>query len=160
MKKQYYNPDTYTAHESIGYLIRRSRNLITQGLDHLFHETYADQEVSFPQWVVLMCLRDKLASTPAELCQYLCYDSGACTRLIDQMEKRGLVNRSRSTRDRRVIQLHLTDKGHETIKILMETVVGYYNGLLINFSEEEADTLVRLLTKLVGNLSEHRKKGS
>lgn len=160
MKKPYYNVDSYNARGSIGYLIRRSRNLITQRLERLLDETFADQGITFPQWVVLMCLRDKLASTPAELCQYICYDSGALTRLVDQMERRGLVKRSRSTRDRRVIQLGLTDKGHDTIKMMLPTTVGFYNGLLINFKEEEVDTLVKLLTRLVDNLSETRKKGS
>lgn len=160
MKKQYYNVETYQAKESLGYLIRRSRNLITQGLERLFNETFVGEEITFAQWVVLMCLRDGLASTPAELCQYICYDTGAFTRLIDQMEKRGMVTRSRSTRDRRMVQLQLTDKGTDTIARFIGTVVEFYNGLLINFSEEEADTLVRLLTKLVNNLSENRKKGN
>lgn len=160
MKKRYYNVETYHAKGSIGYLIRRSRNLITQGLERLFDETFSGEGITFAQWVVLMCLRDGLASTPAELCQYICYDSGALTRLVDQMEKRGLVKRIRSTRDRRMIQLHLTTKGRDTIAMFLGTVVEFYNGLLINFSEDEADTLVRLLTKLVNNLSENRKKGS
>jgi DNA-binding MarR family transcriptional regulator len=160
MRKPYYRNDNYVVHNSLGYLIRRSRNLISQEVERLLSETSGGQGITLPQWIVLMCLRDQVARTPAELCQNICYDSGAFTRLIDQMEKRDLVRRSRSTRDRRVIELHLTEQGLKTIEMTMGTVVGFFNGLLINFSEEEADTLIKLLSRLVSNLTENRKRGS
>ncbi len=68
--------------------------LITGRIEALFVE----EDVSFVQWVILMNLRDGLRMTSAELCQHLCHDSGALTRVIDQMEERGLIRRKRSTK--------------------------------------------------------------
>ncbi len=83
MEKAYYEADNYQARRSIGYLIRSCSNIITTQLEAAF----AEQDVSFIQFVILMNLRDKMASTAAELCVNVRYDSGAVTRVLDQLEE-------------------------------------------------------------------------
>jgi len=150
MLKNYYNVKGYQSQRSIGYLLRRSGKLITARIEALFTQ----EDVSFVQWVILMNLRDGLCVTAAELCQRLCHDSGALTRIIDQMEKRGLIRRQRSTKDRRRVVLELTGEGRKVTESFLPRVMGLYNGLLSNFTREEADTLINLLTRLIINLSE------
>lgn len=158
MAGQYYKAENYEARKSIGYLIRRSRNLITQGLETIFSENFSAGKITFAQWVVLMCLRDNLAKTPAELCQTMCYDSGALTRLLDQMEDNHLIKRRRSTKDRRVVRLSLTPEGRKTVTVMIKVVAQYYNGLLDNFTAKEVTTFVLLLTRLIDNMSEGQTK--
>ena len=150
MPKQYYKVKGYQSQRSIGYLLRRSGKLITGRIESLFIK----EDVSFVQWVILMNLRDGLYMTAAELCQYLCHDSGALTRVIDQMEERGLIKRQRSTADRRVVTLALTDEGRKVIESFLPRVVNLYNGLLNDFTKEETETLIHLLTRLIVKLSE------
>jgi DNA-binding MarR family transcriptional regulator len=153
MAARYYRPENYEARRSVGYLIRRARNLLTQRVEALFKEKCAREGITFQHWVILMCLRDDLARTPSEISQYICYDSGALTRVIDRMEKRGLLKRKRSSKDRRVVELSLTAEGKKTVEALIAIVVELYNGLLEDFSKAETDMLVSLLTRLVGKLS-------
>jgi len=159
MSKQYYRANDYKARESIGYLLRRGRNLLTQQVEALFKQKFGDESVPYVHWVILMCLRDDLARTPSELSQYICHDSGALTRVLDQMEEHGLITRERSSEDRRVIHLALTPEGHKTVGSLIITVVDYYNELLTGFSHEEIDTLLRLLTRVVDKLDSARSDG-
>jgi DNA-binding MarR family transcriptional regulator len=159
MAGQYYRAETYEARRSIGYLLRRGRSLLTVQVERLFAEKFSDKDVTFAQWVVLMCLRDNLAKTSAEISQYICYDSGALTRLIDQMEERGLLKRKRSVTDRRIIELCLTPLGRKTVKSLIAVVCEFYNELLSDFTRREADTLIHLLSRVVTRLSVNSKKG-
>jgi len=55
-----------------------------------------------------MSVRDGIALNPKDICIQLRHDSGALTRVLDQLESRGLVLRQRSAEDRRAIELHLT----------------------------------------------------
>ena len=80
------------------------------------------------------------------------HDSGALTRLIDQLEARALVQRERSREDRREVQLRLTDAGRETIAALLPKVVEKLNFALRDFSRAEAAELNRLLNKLIASL--------
>jgi DNA-binding MarR family transcriptional regulator len=56
-------------------------------------------------------LRRSRASTVAELARELNTDPGAMTRLLDRLECKGLCRRSRSTDDRRVVNIELTPEG-------------------------------------------------
>ena len=152
MPKQYYKVESYHSRKSIGYLMRRGRNLITAQVQDIFRQKPGLDGVSFVHWVVLMCLRDDLANTLTEISQYVCYDAGALTRVIDQMEERGLLKRKRSGKDRRVVELKLTREGRKVVESLIFIVVDYYNDLLRDFTHEEVNILLQLLTRLVGKL--------
>jgi DNA-binding MarR family transcriptional regulator len=145
----FYTPETYTVRGSIGYLIRRARNLMTARVEREFDA----KQVTFVQWIILMHLRDGLASTAAELSRDMCHDSGALTRVIDNLEQRGLIERRRAVIDRRVVELTLTDAGLATVNALVPTVVGLLNGSLAGFTHEEAADFTRLLKKFIDNIS-------
>ena len=150
MNEPYYSADTYRARSSIGYLIRRAHNLLMPRVEAAF----AEHEVTFTQWVIMMYLRDGLASTAAGICRDIFHDSGALTRAIDQIEQRGFIERRRSTQDRRTVELTLTPEGVRIVESLIPLVVGCLNRALAGFTHGEIDTLSRLLTKLVaGNSS-------
>ena len=155
MALDYYNSKTYEARRSIGYLIRSSSNMITTQMEAAF----VDSDVNFIQFVVLMHLRDKLAKTAAELCSNLRYDSGALTRVIDQLENNKFLKRVRSTDDRRVVELLLTAKGVKTAEALLPVVYEKYNSWLDEFSPKEADQLIELLIKLRGKICQGKRAG-
>jgi DNA-binding MarR family transcriptional regulator len=159
MLKQYYRQQDYQARKSIGYLLRRGRNMLTSQVETLFKEKLGPGGIPYVQWVILMCLRDSLARTPSELSQYICHDSGALTRVLDQMEERGIITRERSHEDRRVVDLALTPEGIRTVESHIGIIVDYYNELLADFSREEVDTLLRLLTRVVDKLDSTRSGG-
>jgi DNA-binding MarR family transcriptional regulator len=140
-----YDPKTYKARDSVGYLVRRAGNLMTTKVEAAF----ADHEITFAQWLVLMKLRDGLATTAAEIARDMCHDSGALTRVIDQLAQRGLIERERGLEDRRTIRLSLTEAGLRRVNSLVPTVVGLLNLALADFTHEEAATLNRLLNKLI-----------
>jgi DNA-binding MarR family transcriptional regulator len=145
----FYNAKTYKARDSVGYLVRRAGNLMTTRVEAAF----ADHEITFAQWLVLMKLRDGLATTAAEIARDMCHDSGALTRVIDQLAQRGLIERTRGQEDRRTIALALTKEGLRTVNALVPMVVGLLNTALAGFTNEEAATLTLLLKKLIDGVT-------
>lgn len=150
MPKQHYRPETFRARDSIGYLIKRSQRLMQDRIEGLF----ADQGFTLQQWVVMMHIRDGLALTVADLCRELHHDSGAMTRLIDQLEERQLIERRRNPQDRRVIELSLTPTGNDVIAKLIHVVTDGLNVLLDDFTRDEVKLLKSLLRKLIGRLEQ------
>ncbi|HEY1629855.1 MAG TPA: MarR family transcriptional regulator [Rhizomicrobium sp.] len=150
MKKTHYTQKNFECRRSLGYLIRRLHNLVIPNAESLF----ADADITFSQWVVLVSLRDGLASTAAEVARHMDHDAGAITRLIDQMEKRGLVARRRSTKDRRVIHLEITPAGKALATSLTPRLIEFWNTTLTGFTQAEFETLLSLLTRLIGRLEE------
>ncbi len=154
MDGAYYKIDEYQVRRSVGHLIRAASAQVTAQVEAIFQGT----DITFIQYVILMYLRDDMAKTPAELCQKVRYDSGALSRVLDQLEERGFLVRTRCTQDRRVVKLHITPEGRGVVEALMPKVVGLYNTWLADFTSDEADTLVALLAKFNAAIATHSER--
>ena len=144
MSKQYYQASTYRAQNSIGYLIKRAHSLMLNAMEPLLEE----RGFSFVQYVILVWLRDGIAVNPKDICSKFRHDSGALTRVIDQLAERGLLERVRRDRDRRKVELQLTPSGLATIEGLIPLIVEKLNLALGDFSSAEFEEFLRLLLKL------------
>lgn len=150
--RPFYRATQYGMTNSVGYLMRRGTNLILPQMEALF----ASASLTFSQWTVLMALREWGQSTAADVARNICHDTGSLTRILDELEERGLVARARSETDRRVVALTLTAKGLSTVETLLPQVAEFWNNLLGDFSHMEIKTLVKLLTRLVEAAGEQR----
>src|SRR6202165_2263664 len=148
MSKQHYKLSTYRAQDSVGYLLKRAHSLMLAVMEPLLEE----RGFSFIQYVILSWLRDGIAVNPKDICIQFRHDSGALTRVIDQLAERGLLERVRRDRDRRKVELQLTPAGRETIEGLIPLVVEKLNLALDDFSADEVHELQRLLVKLNARL--------
>lgn len=148
MSRPFYHFENFEARNSIGYLNKRLYTLIMQAVEVIF----ADQELSFVQWVALVSVRDDVADTCAGIARHLGHDSGATTRMIDQLEARGLLTRSRCKTDRRVVRLCLTAQGRGIAKAMTPRVMTFWNAVLKDFSHTETTQLIALLTRLLASM--------
>ncbi len=144
MSEQHYHPSTYKAQTSVGYLIKRAQSMMMDVLENVF----AERGFSFIHYVILTWVRDGIAVNPKDICAQYRHDSGALTRVIDQLEERGLLERVRRDRDRRKVELQLTPAGRQTVESLIPLVVDKLNRALADFSRDEVSEFKRLLTKL------------
>jgi DNA-binding MarR family transcriptional regulator len=144
MPKQHYEQSTYRTQNGVGYLVKRAHSMMLDIMEPVFEA----RGFTFIQYVIMSWLRDGIAVNPKEICARYRHDSGALTRVIDQLAERGLVERVRRDRDRRKVELQLTPAGRETIETLVPLVVEKLNAALAEFSSEEVKELLRLLIKL------------
>jgi DNA-binding MarR family transcriptional regulator len=145
MSKQHYEVSSYRAQESVGYLVKRSHSLMHDLVEPLLEA----HGFSFIQYVMLAWLRDGIAINPKTFCALYRHDTGAVTRVIDQLAERGLLVRvRRDCGDRRKVELELTRAGREAVEQMIPIVVDKLNLALAEFSEAEFEELRRLLIKL------------
>ena len=151
MSKQHYQVSTYKAQLNVGYLVKRAHSLMLDIMEPVIEQ----RGFSFIQYVVMSALRDGIAVNPKTICAQFRHDSGALTRVIDQLAERGLLERVRRDRDRRKVELQLTPAGRETIESIIPLVVDKLNELLTGFGKAEVQELLRLLVKLNTTLQAH-----
>lgn len=148
MPEQHYRPASYRARDSMGYLLRRVYTTMHDRIESAF----AGHGFTLMQWIVLLYVRDGLARSATDIAREFRHDSGALTRVIDQLERRGLLTRERSSSDRRVVNLALTPKGRRTIEELLPVVVGQMNLALEPFTRDEFEQMRSLMERLVQHL--------
>jgi len=103
------------------------------------------------QWVPLFKLYLGSATTVAELARECRLDAGGMTRLLDRLEGKGLLRRVRSSEDRRVVNLELTDEGRDAAKKIPAVLCRVQNAYLRGFSHEEWQLLRNLLRRVHDN---------
>lgn len=70
------------------------------------------------------------------------------TRIIDRLEKQGLVDRDRDTEDRRMSITRITSSGIETVEKIGPLIEKVHNVITKNLTEEECKTLSQLIEKM------------
>jgi DNA-binding MarR family transcriptional regulator len=147
MPEKHYRPQTYRSRDSVGYLIRRLYTLLLAR----FEGALAQADFTLTQWIVLIQLREGVARTASDLASDLDHDSGAITRVLDQLEQRGFLQRRRSSQDRRVVELRLTPAGKAIAEELLPLVVDQTNAALAPLSKSEFLQLHGYLARLLGH---------
>lgn len=145
---KHYDVESYGIDNSVGYLLRRGASLMREQLETAF----ADAGLTFVQWVTLSRVSHDPSLTPGELCRDLRHDSGAFTRILDHLEHGGLIRRTRSDQDRRVVELQVTPAGQRAVDALRPLVVERLNHALADFSAADVATLTALLKRLIARL--------
>ena len=116
----FYRPDDYRPDESVGYLMRRILTTISVEVERELEPS----GLTNAQWVPLLKLHMGVASTVAELARECQLDAGAMTRMLDRLENKGLLRRIRSSEDRRVVNLELTEEGRVAARQIPAVLCG------------------------------------
>ncbi|WP_448681896.1 MarR family winged helix-turn-helix transcriptional regulator [Pseudomonas nicosulfuronedens] len=69
--------------------------------------------LTYPQYIAMLVLWEEDGITVGEISSRMLTDPGSLTPLLKRLEAEGLITRTRSQADERVVQLRLTDKGRE-----------------------------------------------
>lgn len=77
------------------------------------------------------------------------------THYVDHLEKMGLAVRVRDEVDRRDVYVELTERGKEWVRQNDERLERYLLAREAEFTPEEWQTLIRLLSRFVGGLEKH-----
>ncbi|WP_062209833.1 MarR family winged helix-turn-helix transcriptional regulator [Aureimonas sp. AU12] len=114
---------------------------------HAFNRLYKPRldlmGITYPQYLVLIVLWGAEPQTVGSLGDRLLLDSSTLTPLLKRLETAGFVMRTRSTRDERVVDITLTDRGralHEQARSIP---------LEVNKATGESDTDVERLRRSI-----------
>ena len=146
-----------TSPESIVKIEKRLRyisGMIKQNGRKILH----NYPITSPQFVALQWLLEEGDLTIGELSNRISLAFSTTTDLVDRMEKNDLVERIRDEKDRRVVRIHLLEKGKVIIHEVIEKRQEYLQEVLQGFDVEQAATLNHLLDLLYNRMKEVNKK--
>ncbi len=105
------------------------------------------------QWIALYFLlnTDKEMSQK-ELAVLMNIQDPSLARLIDRMERDGLIRRIENQKDKRMKILELTEEGRLKAKSLMHYGQEFSDLLLEDISDEEVEIFHKVLSKMLNNI--------
>ena len=105
--------------------------------------------LTYTQYIVLLVLWEQDGITVGALGDRLMLDNGTLSPLLKKMQQAGYVERTRSSKDERVVVLTLTEKGRALQKQMKD--VPLQAAHCVDLSPEKAKTLYTLLYELLGS---------
>jgi DNA-binding MarR family transcriptional regulator len=133
-------PEIDSILEAILYLYTESRRLTK--------ELARQVELTGPQLTVLKMLEGVGDLSLSELSERIRAQNSTVTGIIDRMELGGLVVRARSTEDRRVVKIKLTDRGAKIARAIAVEPMEIFRGALESLTAAETRDLLKILNKI------------
>lgn len=109
-------------------------------------------DLTYTQYIAMMILWEHKMLTVKELGARLFLDSGTLTPLLKKLEAKGFIERRRSEKDERSLNVSITAEGEALKDRALE--VPKQMACCVNLSPEDAAQLYSLLYKLLGCVSE------
>ncbi len=143
----FYTAENLRPETSVGWLNKRVMQSVLLQIDRRL----AAHDLTHAQWLPLYRLSRGECDTMAALARDQALDPGAMTRALDRLEAKGLIRRERSSQDRRVVKLELTESGRAVSLLVPAVLAEVMNAHLAGFTEPEWQVLVGLLQRMVAN---------
>lgn len=105
--------------------------------------------ISVTQAAALMFIAKNEGCLQKNLSKALGLNNSAVTGLVGRMKKNGLINRKSCVEDGRASRLFISDIGNEKLPHIFPLVHKINEKLTEDFSEDEIDTVVRFLNKVM-----------
>jgi DNA-binding MarR family transcriptional regulator len=127
-------------------------NLLTRELRTLVETQLAPLGLTSQQ-AALLLMAGRSASSPAQVAAEIGTDTAGMTRLLDRLERKGLVRRTRHPDDRRSVVIEVTEQGRALVPKLPPIFGRVSQQLFQGFSADELEQLIALLRRVRTNLS-------
>lgn len=110
--------------------------------------------ISMAEWRVIATLSNEGKVSVREIHEHVDMDKSKVSRAAARLQAAGLVAKNICKKDRRLIELELTDAGCEMMRGIGKIAAQYQQTLLARMDGAEAQTLGEVITKLL-NIKEN-----
>jgi MarR family transcriptional regulator, organic hydroperoxide resistance regulator len=110
--------------------------------------------VSFAHYPLLLALSRVGELSAGQLAAETSLTPATVTQMVDTLSAAGLVERSRSDRDRRVVTIRLTDEGLRRYRRKDEELLEKWRRALADFDPAELEAATRVMERLTAYIDE------
>lgn len=138
----------FSLDESFGFLVNRTALRLANALTRAL----APHGVTPQQWAVLNRLWEEEGLSQQQLAERTFRDPPNTARILDRLQRKGLIIREPDPTDRRVQLVFLTEPGRRLRGTLIPLAEGVIDRGLAGLNQEERDVAVRVLKRVDQNL--------
>ncbi|MGQ4599054.1 MarR family transcriptional regulator [Nocardia sp. R6R-6] len=139
---------TFVTEDFLPYLLNQTTNV----WNHNFTNTIRHSTVNARQWRILAILLRKPGVSLTELVDMTAIDQPTSSRMVDQLNTRGLLKREVAENDARFLCLSLTDEGAAAVEDLWPLAWRQYRRGIGELAPEEEALLITLLKRVLDSL--------
>jgi DNA-binding MarR family transcriptional regulator len=148
-----HTPKNIGMHYGIAPLIAQTRVAMGNAVDRelLQDPEVRPLEVTSAQFAILANVLQFKVNSACELCERLNYDRGAMSRMLDRLEKKGLIRRVPMAHTRRSLALEVTAEGKAAFPKMEACVARVINRMLEGVTKAQVRDTENVLRKMLAN---------
>ena len=143
--------DFVAGFDALAQAVRRARGAGTNGRS-------PNGGLSLSQYALLEVLADRRSARVQELAAHAGITASTATRILDALERRGVVLRMRDDDDRRVVAVSLTDRGQALVYAERDWLRGRQRAFYAALPSSEQELAPDLLFRLAALIDELASK--
>ena len=136
---------SYRLEEQVGFILRRAHQRATD----IFNLVMAGFDITPRQFAALAKLHDLGPTSQNQLGRLVAMDPATMFGVAGRLRKRGLVRQAIDSHDARLVILELTEDGRQIVEAMKAQGLEVSRRTLQPLSGREAETLIRLLSRMV-----------
>ncbi|MDY0122152.1 MAG: MarR family transcriptional regulator [Sulfurimonas sp.] len=140
--------------QSLGFLLNKTALLSKAA----FHQKLKEFDISPEQWALIFRVVQKNGLTQKELSDSTYKDQANITRSVYRLEHKGILQRVRNAKDKRIINIFPTPLAEEIVQKVIPLSSEHNKKLAKGLSKEEHQLLLDLLHKVEHNLENGETK--
>lgn len=129
--------------------ILQSLRRIIRAIDIHSRKLRIQHDITAPQLVCLLSIADDGPITSTKISQHVHLSPSTLVGILDRLEMKGLIQRKRDTKDRRLVYVTATEKGLETVKYAPSPLQDGLATALKDLPELEQTTIALSLERIV-----------
>ena len=110
-----------------------------------FHEDVRRCRMPIPHWRILATLSDNTGISLSELADLTLLNQPTVTRLVQRLEASGLLQKTTDARDRRIVRVFLTKRGHQRVDQLIALATARQREILQGLDAESLKASLQYL---------------
>ncbi|QNF31160.1 MarR family transcriptional regulator [Metabacillus sp. FJAT-53654] len=108
-----------------------------------------DKEMSRNEFFILKTLYEQGSRKSSDLSKMLNVSASHITAVTDSLIEKSWIQRVRSVQDRRIVDLHLTEEGKNTLELFEKKKTDFLLQKFNDFSDQDMENFITLFNKLL-----------
>lgn len=129
---------------SLPIAMLRAREVMMAPIRQMLNEVGVTEQ----QWRVLRVLAERGTMDPKDLAQAACLLNPSLTRIMQLLERKGLISRSDHPTDRRKVRVDITGEGRALLAAAAPKSAAIFERFEAQYGRENMDALLDLLNRL------------
>jgi DNA-binding MarR family transcriptional regulator len=126
-------------------------NQVTAYTNRMLREAFKSKKITISRWRMLAITASLGPQNIGELCELSSMEQPTVSRVVDQMERDGLVVRRSLPSDNRIVRVHVTPAGSALFKKLLPIALRIADQLTRDFTPTERAMALRVLRRMITN---------
>ncbi|NNF32907.1 MAG: MarR family transcriptional regulator [Saprospiraceae bacterium] len=137
----------------VGFLLESTTRIVKLCFNKAFNQL--DVDITPEQWVVLDTLMERGPLSQVDISEIIFKDAPTVSRLIDQLERKGFLNRLPSETDRRATIIRITKEGKNLVDHCINEVRQLRELTWKDLSEEDYLHFTRIINQVFNNMQSY-----